>query len=100
MRVSFAVGILSLMIGVASLSPADAATGSDSTAPIVGRWQQSHTCDELVSALNAEPDPGRACRKARHLLRSRTAASLSLLHGVRALRFVGPVPEPSMTARM
>ncbi len=50
---AFAVGILTLVIGVASLNPAEAATGSDSTAPIVGRWQQSHTCDELVSALDA-----------------------------------------------
>lgn len=49
----FAVAILSLIIGVGSLVPADASTGSDTVASIVGRWQQSHTCDELVSALNA-----------------------------------------------
>ena len=53
MRALFAVGILSLVIGLASLSSANATTGSDPTAPIVGRWQQSHKCDELVSALNA-----------------------------------------------
>jgi hypothetical protein len=52
MKAPFAVGIVSLIIGVASLSPAYA-TGSDPTASIVGRWQQSHTCDELVDALNA-----------------------------------------------
>ncbi len=37
------------------LAPAAIATssGSASVAPIVGRWQQSHTCDELVGALDA-----------------------------------------------
>src|SRR6266568_1929548 len=53
MRVPLAAGILSLVIGIASLSPAEATIGGDPTASIAGRWQQSHTCDELVSALNA-----------------------------------------------
>jgi hypothetical protein len=50
MRGRFAVIVLSAVIGLAVFSPA---TAGASTAPIVGRWQQSHTCDELVSALNA-----------------------------------------------
>jgi hypothetical protein len=45
------VVVLSVVIGAASFSPAAAAAGGTSTASIVGRWQQSHTCDELVSAL-------------------------------------------------
>lgn len=49
----FAVVVLNVVIGVASFSPAAAAAGGTSTAPIVGRWQQSHSCDELVSALDA-----------------------------------------------
>src|SRR5512141_3099123 len=53
MRVRFAVVVLTVVLGVASFSPAAAAAGGTSTARIVGRWQQSHTCDELVSALNA-----------------------------------------------
>jgi hypothetical protein len=48
----FILVISMLLIGAASLSPAAAQSGS--TASIVGRWQQSHTCDQLVSALNAE----------------------------------------------
>jgi hypothetical protein len=52
-RARFAVGILTLVIGLASFSPAYATAGSDPAALIVGRWQQSHTCDELVDALNA-----------------------------------------------
>jgi hypothetical protein len=40
--------IAGLVLG--SFSPSAAAA---STAPVVGRWQQSHTCDQLVSALNA-----------------------------------------------
>ena len=53
MRVRFAAVVLTLVIGVASFGPAVAAAGSTSTASIVGRWQQSHSCDELVSALDA-----------------------------------------------
>jgi hypothetical protein len=53
MRVRFACVLLTVVIGVASFSPAAAAAAGTSTAPIVGRWQQSHTCDELVSALDA-----------------------------------------------
>jgi hypothetical protein len=54
LRVRFAVVVLTVVIGVASFSPAAAgAAGGTSTAPIVGRWQQSHSCDELVSALDA-----------------------------------------------
>lgn len=47
------VAILSLIIGVTSSVPAHATAQSGPVASIVGRWQQSHTCDELVSALNA-----------------------------------------------
>jgi hypothetical protein len=53
MRVRFAVVVSTLVIGVASFGSAATAARGNSTAPIVGRWQQSHTCDELVSALNA-----------------------------------------------
>ena len=45
--------VISLLAGSPSLVPAEA-TGSPATSSIVGRWQQSHTCDQLVSALNAE----------------------------------------------
>jgi hypothetical protein len=41
LRVRFVVGILTLVIGVAFFSPAYATAGSDPTAPIVGRLQQS-----------------------------------------------------------
>jgi len=48
------VAILSLSIGVASPLPAVRATAQGGQVDsIVGRWQQSHTCDQLVSALNA-----------------------------------------------
>src|SRR4029453_3214429 len=53
MRVRVAAFFLTVVIGVASFSPTATAGGGTSTAPIVGRWQQSHTCDELVSALDA-----------------------------------------------
>src|SRR5512133_2093357 len=53
MRMRFAVVVLTVAFGVAAFSPAAPAAAGTSTAPIVGRWQQSHTCDELVSALNA-----------------------------------------------
>jgi hypothetical protein len=53
MRMRFAVIVWSVVIGLASFSPTAAAAGGTSTASIVGRWQQSHTCDELVSALDA-----------------------------------------------
>jgi len=48
----FTIVVSALILGVATLSPT-AAIGSPATAPLVGRRQQSHTCDELVSALNA-----------------------------------------------
>jgi hypothetical protein len=53
MRARFMIGIVTMIIvGVGSLSSAEASMGS-ATDPFIGRWQQSHTCDELVSALNA-----------------------------------------------
>ena len=48
----FTMVAVSLVPGIASLVPTEA-TGSPATGSIVGRWQQSHTCDHLVSALNA-----------------------------------------------
>ena len=46
------VAVLTLTLGAAS-APAEATTRSGPVASIVGRWQQSHTCDELVTALTA-----------------------------------------------
>jgi hypothetical protein len=50
-RAFVVVAICAVVIGVSA--SAVSAAGGASTAPIVGRWQQSHTCDELVSALDA-----------------------------------------------
>ena len=44
--------VASFIAGITSLVPAQA-TASPATTSIVGRWQQAHTCDQLVSALNA-----------------------------------------------
>jgi len=54
-------GTLALIAAVSGSIPAQAAAGgrpavssaSESVSPIVGRWQQLHTCQELVDALNA-----------------------------------------------
>lgn len=56
MRRLFILVISMLVIGAASLSPAAAMGGSRAT--IVGRWQQSHTCDQLVRALNSQGPGG------------------------------------------
>lgn len=50
-RAFVVVAVCAVVISVSA--SAVSAAGGTSTAPIVGRWQQSHTCDELVSALNA-----------------------------------------------
>jgi hypothetical protein len=44
--------VASLVAGVALLVPSHV-IASPATGSIVGRWQQSHTCNQLVSALNA-----------------------------------------------
>ena len=44
----FGIGTLALIAAVSGSIPAQAAVS-----PIVGRWQQLHTCQELVDALNA-----------------------------------------------
>jgi hypothetical protein len=48
----YIVVVVALIAGLASMVPAQAA-GTLATASIIGRWQQSHTCDQLVSALDA-----------------------------------------------
>lgn len=56
------IGTLALITAVSASIPAHAATGGDSAvasgskavASIVGRWQQAHTCQQLVDALNAQ----------------------------------------------
>ena len=61
MKRVFGIGTLALITAVSASIPAQAAaggrpavaSGSEPVAPIVGRWQQVHTCQELVDALNA-----------------------------------------------
>ena len=48
MKRIFGIGTLALIAAVSGSIPAQAAVS-----PIVGRWQQLHTCQELVDALNA-----------------------------------------------
>jgi hypothetical protein len=45
------VVVMSLAAGIGSLVPTTAA-GASTSSTIVGRWQQSHTCDQLVTSLN------------------------------------------------
>ena len=62
MKRIFGIGTLALITTVSAVilvqpaaggSPA-VASASEPVAPIVGRWQQSHTCQQLVDALNAQ----------------------------------------------
>jgi hypothetical protein len=54
MRRAFAFRILLIVTALVMLSvPASAAAHSD-VAPIVGRWAQTHRCQQLVDALNAQ----------------------------------------------
>ena len=62
MRRIFGIGTLALITAVsASIAAPGAAggrlafaAGSEPVAPIVGRWQQAHTCQQLVDALDAQ----------------------------------------------
>jgi hypothetical protein len=62
MKRIFGIGTLALIAAVSAAILAQAAaggrpavaSGSEPVAPIVGRWQQAHTCQELVDALSAQ----------------------------------------------
>ena len=62
MKRIFGIGTLALIAAVSAVILAQAAaggrpaiaSGSEPVAPIVGRWQQAHACQQLVDALNAE----------------------------------------------
>lgn len=62
MKRIFGIGTLALVTTVSAAILAQAATGgrpavasgSASVTPIVGRWQQAHTCQQLVDALKDE----------------------------------------------
>lgn len=62
MKWTFGIATLALITAVSASTLAQAgaggrpavASGSEPVAPIVGRWQQVHTCQQLVDGLNSE----------------------------------------------